>query len=132
MRLLLVRWKLTPGSFIATFLGHVDVVVCVDIGECRSITASCSDDTTACMRRPKDHTLSRPIASQRDSMAACSMLSPDGSQAVTGDAVGVVRGWDAKTNVLLSAGSSCTRYRRNDPCGRVREVVIVPGVAELS
>jgi WD40 repeat protein len=79
------------GSCIASFLGHVNVVVCVDIIDSGSIIAPCSDYATACMWRSKHHTWSRPIAFHRDSMATCIMLSPDGSQTITGNAGGIVR-----------------------------------------
>jgi WD40 repeat protein len=82
-----------------TILGHEACVLCVDIGDCRSIVASCSEDTTARVWGPKDGAWSRSILMQHDTGVKSIALSADGSRALTGDEGGVVRVWNAATGM---------------------------------
>jgi hypothetical protein len=93
-------WDVISGRCVATLLGHEACVLCIDISDCGSIVASCSDDNATRIWRLKDRAWSRPIVLQHDKRVNCILLSADGSRAITGDEGGVVRVWDAETGVL--------------------------------
>jgi WD40 repeat protein len=93
-------WDGYSGRCVATLLGHEATAACVDISDCGSIVASCSDDITARIWRWKDRAWSQPIVLQHDKVVVCLALTADGSRAITGDTDGVVRVWDAETGML--------------------------------
>jgi WD40 repeat protein len=94
-------WDVVSGRCVATLLGYKAVITCVDISDCGSIVASCSDDTTTRMWRLNDSVWSRPIMLEHDEESVRIALTTDGSRAVTGDVGGVVRVWDTKTGMLF-------------------------------
>jgi WD40 repeat protein len=93
-------WDGFSGSCVATLLGHVAWVNCVDISDCGSIVASCSGDTTTRIWRLKEGAWSRPIVLLQETMVNCVVLTADRTRAITGDASGLVRVWDTKIGAL--------------------------------
>jgi WD domain, G-beta repeat len=93
-------WDGYFGHCVATLLGHEAAVVCVDISDCGLIVASCSVDATARVWRLKDGAWSRPIVLLHETMFNSVVLTADRTRAITGDASGLVRVWDAESGAL--------------------------------